>query len=362
MLPVTIIIPVYCTTAESVGWFDECLASAVATKAQVMVWDDASPKSKEVAAICVKYGVYYHTGHINRGPSHARNMAAGLADTELILPLDCDDTIRADAVELLYAKWLEKPGTPVFPDLVKVFPDGSQVDHRLVDWSCKAQQEILGIASVNILHEKRQWAAIGGWDGALTANHLYEDSEYNARLLGAYCAVNLHSTLIYYRQHSDSRLASSRTKANREAGSMLQRIRGYEMACCGKKAKTVSAKSVQTTGGQFNMSTSDLPELEESTGKVLVQYVGGQGKGTHTYRGPVTGQAYKVVYGAFLYVDATDAREEVSAGTSLFIRKHQAAKPQLKVNKPEPKKEEVEEEVVVEPKEPRVAPQRKPAK
>ena len=45
----------------------------------------------------------------------------------------------------------------------------------------------------------------------------------------------------------------------------------------------------------------------EIDGLVKVRYVGGEGKGSHYYRGVVTGHAYKVNYGAEIFVDPQDA-------------------------------------------------------
>lgn len=305
---VTIIIPVYCPTHKSVDWLDECLESAVATGANVVVWNDGSPKVKRVRDVIAKHGLYYHGTVDNHGPGTARNNAVKLVKTRYILPLDNDDIIHPDAVLIMSSLWT---GKPLIPDLWK-FGDVNKDHYVLLDWSCELQWNILGIASVNVLHSVDQHNTIGGWQDL----PLYEDAEYNARLLMSYCGQNVHKPLIGYRQHSSSRLHMA-NQQEEIAAKMLQKIGDYDMACCGKK------KLNPVRLGDIVMSTTVEPsQLADMQGtKVLTRYIGGKGMGRHNSRGVSTRRLHRVKFGEYVYVDPADARDENDVNSkSLFVR------------------------------------------
>lgn len=319
-LPITILIPVYCTTPESLDWFNECLTSAIKQGCEVVVWNDGSPQGAGyLLQLCNEVGVRIEGTPINHGPCYARNRAAEMADTELIFPLDCDDVLADEAMQKLYEVW---DGTPVFPDLWK-FGDVNDKHFRLLDWSCKLQKQKLGIAPVNVLHSKEQWKSLGGWDETYNRHNIYEDSEYNVRLFYTYCAKNLHLPLVGYRQHAGSRIKQHAADSALLARQMLQKIGGYsDMACCGKGRRTPSnapasqPQSVMVANQQLEIAA--LPGAAE--GMVWVQYTGGKGKMKHYYRGPKTKYPYKVTYMQLLQVDRNDARlKDEPAANSQFV-------------------------------------------
>lgn len=332
MSPITIIIPIYCATDASLIWLRECMVSVVREDVAISVWDDGSPLEQQVRSICNDFDVHYAGDGVNRGPSYARNRAVGLANTDLIFPLDCDDYLCEGSIHSMYTFWLDKGGnTPVFPDLKLVFEDTVKKPriHRLIDWSCDSQRNTLGIAPVCVLHSKQQWQSIGGWDENMCPTDLYEDSEYNARLFARYCAYNLHEPLVVYRQHDNSRLRVYRLRnRDRSISTMMDRIRKVTdmSGCCGgNKMKG----SIYNGGTGVVSSAADLPEQDPTnSGKVLVKYVGGRGRGMHTYKGPNTGTAYRVTHGAYLYVDPADARENTEASWTSLIREHRAIQTQ----------------------------------
>lgn len=317
--PVTLIVPIYCKTQTSLVWLDECLASAIKTGAQVSIWDDGSPLYAEVGYICDKHSINYAGSRTNKGPSYARNHAAMNARNQLILPLDCDDYIHEDTVSILYGEWLRHK-KPIIPDVIKVQQDGTLRKHRLYEWSCEAQQGVLALASVSVLHSIEQWKNVGGWDISFKADNLYEDCDYNDRLFNEYCAVNCRQAYIFYRQHPTSRLHSLDNKRERDR---ILHNRGKLMGkgCCGKTklANAINPRSGVIMSGIQQQDVASMPTIKDE--KVLVQYIGGQGKLIHTYRGPVSKEAHKVSYGDYLYVlpvDAVDSAEQ--AQQSLFIR------------------------------------------
>lgn len=316
---VTIIIPIYCPTEESVEWLRECIVSAKATGANISAWCDGTPYISRVRTILSDYGVDFHGSVKNHGPSYARNRAVELVKTRYILPLDNDDTIREDAIDILLNKWYNKP---LIPDL-SLFGSENKKHYRLKEWSCDAQKKILGIASVSVFHTLDQHKQVGGWDESLGRLDLYEDAEYNARLLLEFCGENVREPLIQYRRHAGSRMHLSSTgKKNTLALQMLERTGGYEKMCCGKK-KVNSLLSNQRTDSAAS-SDIDPTSMDAMQGdRVLAQYVGGQGMGRHNYKGQATKLLYRVVYGDFVYAHPDDVKDASDIhNNSLLIRFH----------------------------------------
>lgn len=334
-LPVTILIPAYCPTEESLHWLEDCIDSALKQDCKIVVYDDGSPL--DIYHVTELYRPHSNIAvggsRDNHGPAHARNRAAELATTELIFPLDCDDVLAEGAIAKLYEEW---DGTPIFPDLWK-FGDKNDAHFRLLDWSCKLQKQKLGIAPVNVLHSVDQWKFVGGWDEQYSRQDIYEDSEYNVRLFYTYCARNLHLPLVGYRQHPGSRIKQHGQDSAILARQMLQKVGGYsDMGCCGKKRRTPSnAPAVQPqamTSQQLLAQVQQLPG--EVDGRVLVRYVGGKGKLRHYQRGKHTKYPYKVTYGQLLHVDPNDAR---------FPDEPEAVSPFVRIVKEEDKKKPIPE-------------------
>jgi hypothetical protein len=326
MNDVTVIIPAYVTNEQSMDWLIECIDSALKQDCQVIVYDDASPYDKETYenrisetyinseySNAVNLKIYYGTVH--KGVSHARNQAAENVTTTLILPVDCDDVLADGAVAELLAEW---HGVPVYPDLSK-FGTQEIPHYRLLDFSCELAQNKLGIASVTVLHAVEQWKAIGGWNEHLD---LYEDAEYNSRLMLTYCGQNLHKPLLRYRQHASqkTRKIQDTNAAVLSSRDILNNLRRFIVSCpsCGGKRRT-SVEALASMQQVTSVNPGNLPG--EQDGRILAQYIGGKGQGGHYYKGVTTKFAYKVQYGNYYYVDPTDATDPAAPGRrSLFVK------------------------------------------
>lgn len=335
MKDVTVIIPSYVIDEQSYAWLKECISSALKQDCQVVVYDDYSPV--DVGMIIGELNsenlkVYKGTSH--RGVSYARNRAAEYAITNLILPLDCDDLLEDGAVDKMLSVWT---GIPVYPDLSKF--GMTEVSHyRLLDFSCDLLKEKLGISSVNVLHSVDQWRSIGGWNEKLD---LYEDAEYNARLMLTYCGVNYHEPLVRYRQHPSQKTRKvkdsvSSVEVSRDILNSLRRITMTCPSCGGKRRSVVEATAINRTVVAVN--PANLPG--EKDGRILALYTGGKGQGTHYYKGVATHFAYKVLYGEYYYVDPMDATSSATPGRrSLFVK---VEKPEVQTKVAEQKLQEVE--------------------
>jgi glycosyltransferase involved in cell wall biosynthesis len=318
MHDVTVIIPSYVTDEQSLGWLIECIDSALSQDCQIVVYDDFSPfnpidKLNEVYENSSNLRIFRGSSH--KGVSHARNQATENVTTSLILPVDCDDVLADGAIAELLAEW---HGVPVYPDLSK-FGTQEIPHYRLLDFSCELAQDKLGIASVTVLHAVEQWKAIGGWNENLD---LYEDAEYNSRLMLTYCGKNLHKPLLRYRQHASqkTRKIQDTTAAVQSSRDILNNLRRFIVSCpsCGGKRRT-SVEASASTKQVTSVNPGNLPG--EKDGRILAQYIGGKGQGTHYYKGVTTKFAYKVQYGNYYYVDPADATDSAMPGRrSLFVK------------------------------------------
>lgn len=321
MNDVTVIIPSYVTDEQSLTWLFECVESALKQNCQVVVYDDCSKldpdKLREHFDNNENLRVF--KGSVHKGVSYARNRATEHALTPLILPLDCDDLLADGAVDKLLQVW---SGVPVYPDISK-FGMIEAPHYRLLDFSCDLLKQKLGISSVNVLHSVEQWRAIGGWNEHLD---LYEDAEYNARLMLAYCGKNLHEPLVRYRQHE-----SQKTRKIKDTNisvdisrDILLGLRRLNVGCpsCGGKRRTSS--EVMSSRQVVAVNPDNLPGVQD--GRILALYTGGKGQGTHYYKGVTTHFAYKVEYGNYYYVDPLDATSSETPGRrSLFLKVEKAA-------------------------------------
>jgi hypothetical protein len=310
---VTIIIPVYCSHAQSMEWLDECLASATTQGCSVALYDDGSPLSPR--KVVSKYnldGSIIYGNHV--GVASARNRAISVAKTSLVLPLDCDDRLKPEAISTLLTYWT---GVPVYPDVAKFGAEVTEHYH-LLDFDCSLVYKHVGFSSVNVLYSKTQFNAVGGYREDLD---FYEDGEYNARLFLRYCAVRCPHPLVEYRMHEHQRTKSYKQRSAQYARRVLQLIGDIDMACpscSGKRraaAALVAANQPIPTTVDVNSMALTMPD-----GKVLVQYVGGKGRGRHYYNGITTGMAHKVTYGDYLYVDPSDARQINEPKPTYFVR------------------------------------------
>ena len=66
----------------------------------------------------------------------------------------------------------------------------------------------------------------------------------------------------------------------------------------------------------------------EFEGKVLVQYIGGEGRGRHYYNGPTTHTPYKVQAGSYVYVDQSDTSEANNVSLFQKVRRHGQTPPE----------------------------------
>jgi hypothetical protein len=320
------IIPIYAKVEEQIKWLGECLESVVKQADEVVVWDDGSPISLE--PVVRKYPEVTFLGDVHRGKSYSRNMAVGASTSELIFPVDADD-ILLPVLDVMRSEWR---GIPLYGDLVMLDGD-TRGPFSLVPFDCDLMQQQC-ISSVNVLHSKKQWEMVGGWDESL---NVYEDWLYNAKLFWMFCAKKLSTPIIEYRQH---KMQSTKTESplhmyNTMMGVKLligDYVRRNEMpGCCGKKRRIgddkmnnegtnmVSLRATTMARQELGMSViADLAALgDPGPGKIWARYVGGRGMGPHGRRGMNSRRKYMPIqWGEVHSVNTEDAvtPEEFEAG------------------------------------------------
>jgi len=338
---VAVIIPVYISTDEQLGWLDECLASIADQNCIISLHDDGSVI--DIGNVVSKYNITHYSRAEHVGVSHARNEAVSkIPDNSLIFPLDCDDTIKPRTIERLASLW---EGVPIYPDVEK-FGDEIVPHYVLMEWDCSHLYNFVGFTSVNVLHSKEQWKSIGGWDATLD---FYEDGEYNARLFGNFCGRRFPEPLVNYRMHHGQRTKQYAGKSRYYANLILEKVRRYEFMCsgCGGKRRSGNQAQKSASGGAMSqisgtrgenimVDNANLPISFE--GKVLARYEGGRGKGKHYYQGIGSLSYYKnIQYGDLVYADPRDARSISDTGsTSRLIRVERSSAAPIAAPKPAP--------------------------
>lgn len=323
---VALIIPVYVNNDEQLHWFEECLQSASEQNCIVSIHDDGSEVDiGNVVSTYIKKNVIFSRSEQNIGVSHARNEAVKqVPDGSLILPLDCDDTLKPGTVERLVSVW---NGIPLYTDIAKFGLENIE-HYAIMEWDCSHLYNFVGFTSVNVLHSKEQWKTIGGWDESID---FYEDGEYNARLFGNFCAKRVPEPLVNYRIHAGQRTKKYSSLSMVYAKKILAMVRRLDMPCtgCGGKRRSgggvaprgSKGSSVQITGERGDNIMVDNASLPlQFEGKVLARYIGGKGKGKHYYQGIASKMYYRSVqYGDLVYADSRDVSKTGDAGTSKFV-------------------------------------------
>lgn len=214
------------------------------------------------------------------GPAYARNAGIKAANTQFILPLDADDYLQPECLQILFDAWTK--GTYVYSDFV--VQETGEVK-QLEDWNCQDLLKKLPHA-VTALYEKEMWNSVGGFDESIAG---WEDWDFALALASkGYCGKRVPLPLLQYRMHSGNRreeIYADQEKYKAEIATKWHKyiVEGEPMACggCGQRGAPMPTYSQNVVGA--------VPPVQE--GMLLVEYTGNAPP--RTYRGPVTGQSYR---------------------------------------------------------------------
>lgn len=239
------------------------------------------------------------------GPSAARNLGIASSNTHLFLPLDADDYLQPDALEILIATWRDYPNkTYVYADFLVA--ETGEVK-PCVEFSCEALQR-QAIHSVTALYPKAAWIEAGGFDEALNS---WEDWDFVISIANqGYCGVRVPHPLLYYRLTAGSRRETMYIDRRTMYENISNKWRNFlvekdTMGCgCGggasRRRDTVSSSSVGLA----------VPNGVSGDGMVLLEFMGSGG--ARSFRGQSSGQVYR--FGSdpehkIGYVHGKDAKE-----------------------------------------------------
>lgn len=165
---------------------------------------------RSAEAQTVKVDVITYCDHERRGPGYGRNRMAEQARTPFLLPLDADDLLEPECVEVMLAHW--EPGSYVYSDwwyrgrhiratpcyVCPVRETETQAGHHLV----------------NTLFPTRLYQALGGYDETLRN---YEDTEFfwRANACGV-ISIRVPQPLFIYSEGGE-RAAAGRADPERDA-------------------------------------------------------------------------------------------------------------------------------------------------
>lgn len=221
------------------------------------------------------------------GPSAARNMGINASNTHLFLPLDADDYLQPDALDILIATWRDQPNkTYVYADFMVA--ETGEVK-PCVEFSCEALQR-QAIHSVTALYPKAAWTEIGGFDESLNS---WEDWDFVISIANqGYCGVRVPHPLLYYRLGAGSRRESMYADRTTMYANLSDKWRNFlvekdTMGCgCG------GGTSNRRQSAQVNSSSGVAsPTGVAGDSMVLLEFKGFGG--ARSYRGQSTGQVYR---------------------------------------------------------------------
>ncbi len=321
MPKISILMPVWIDIPDKIVWFMEALNSVRMQTEQdweVIIIDDFSPLELSEPKWTYQDETrfrWFRTSH-NQGPSLCRNTAAGLAESEALLPLDSDDMLGDEnTLAVMYAAWEQDKSRIVYGDLQRLVIKGSNFEREkkfiLGEYNFNNAMKLDGIMPVTTLHSRACHEHAGGWKSELEAG--LEDVEYIiAAGKAGFCGHKIPYMVLLYRQHTESRAYKLKhgTRGNdrdSREGEMREKITKlhadiyqgeFPVACCGQSTNTSYAQSAPVVH-QGQITTLDGYSKSE---KRWVEYIGLRGAGfkisgskTHTnYYVKGTGHKFEV--------------------------------------------------------------------
>jgi len=299
MALVSVITPVLAKTEQDVEWLKECIESVLAQTHKTWEWIIVNDHSKISLA---PLGDYFKDPRIQgaqaigRGVASARNQAAEMSTSGLIMPLDHDDKLAPDALEKLLGGWGACRNGVIYGDTIMFGQDGSRV-YRSPPFSPDKMLKQL-LLPVGGLHSKKAWQDSGGWKTTLDMG--LEDWEYWLTLMeNGDCGHHIPEITYYYRRHPTSRLSTMLGKSDgyAVAYSMMRDLHADLFA--GRKKVVCGGCTGGTTGGGMppQPASTQLTAMQVSQlpveGRVSVIY-NGRRSATFFITGRPSGARYEV--------------------------------------------------------------------
>lgn len=205
---VTIVIPTHNDDPEHLRQAVNSAVHQSYPAVEVIVVDDGSTHPKSIKCLESLAGVQL-VRQDNRGPGEARNTGIRRARGEFILPLDGDDWIEPDAVQLLVAAMGATPVVGAFPSVHRFgAAEGLQGAPPVVRLGDIA---VTNKVVASALYRRRLWAEAGGYR---SEDIVDEDWFMWLKLLGHTrgAMVQVPDAILHYRLRAGSRSGSRSTE------------------------------------------------------------------------------------------------------------------------------------------------------
>lgn len=299
---VTVIVPAWLRDAQDIAWLDEALESVFSQTVfcKCVVIENGSEFLPDIS------GPLFSIIHSEKGLSKARNAGVKASTTELFFPLDANDWLPPDALEVAVKKMPAKGF--LYGATMLFHGERGSGDQHFYEAKPYDFQEVLKMVYFpnGALQRKADWEKIGGWRESLP---FLEDWDYwiTAGELGI-CGTPIQDTLYWYRQHGGIVQTHTHTPQWEETKKLIQSYHSnvykgvYPPMCCGNKPPVKSSTSASFSG----QSAQSAPVTPGAAGMVLIEYIGGN-VGKMSFYGAVTKTRY--VFGGSQrqgYIDAAD--------------------------------------------------------
>ena len=293
---VAIIVPVYLRDDNDISWLDEAVTSVI-DQTEFCKCIIVENGSNQLPNIDGSISII----HSAKGLSAARNEGIRYSDTEFFFPLDANDWLPPNAIEVCYRKRPEK-GFLYGATMLFSGTRGIDDQHHYVAKPYDFNEVMKMVYFPNgALQRKADWEVIGGYREDLP---FLEDWDYwlTAGEKGV-CGTAIQDTIYWYRQHQGIVGSNKHTPEWERVKQLIQSYHSeiykgvYPPMCCGNKATPIQAYNPP----QFSTLTPG------DDGMLLVEYLGSNVGKTPWY-GVVTGARY-VVSGMNrkIYIDVRDS-------------------------------------------------------
>ncbi len=229
------------------------------------------------------------------GPGAARNAAIEMLDATVkwFVPLDADDYLQADALDVMLRAW-DDGGGVIYSQWYEDFGDRVTV-YDPPDYDARLLLRKGMIHAVTALYPVDAWREVNGFDTALTH---WEDWDFHLRLANAgICGTRIPAPLWTYRKTTGKRREENMAAFDEGKAAILDRWRSYWeggntlMACTGCPGgggqRYPKPPSVGGGGTPAAASPARAPD-----GYRTLEFHGAS-SGTREYKGQETGTRYR---------------------------------------------------------------------
>lgn len=292
MPKVSIIMPARIRNTDESAWMSEAVDSVLEQTEpdwELVICNDRSeawPDLPNDKRIKVRTSTEKLDAQIT-GISAMRNLAATLAKSDLLLPLDADDRLAPFALEKFLGAW--KGSGFIYSSVMMFGLDWTR------QWSAPEYSFYNLLKNpfclVGSLHQKSDWAKVGGWKPVLDSG--LEDWEYWIALgeMGV-CGTPISDVCYWYRRTANGRLnhllkdkSAYQLAYNNMRQLHLESYNGrYPVGCCGGGKSAARAMTQNAPGRSSYTPPADV---------VLVQYTGKRA-GSFGVRGNRSGIRYTI--------------------------------------------------------------------